>query len=66
MSIPAKKSQSLTHSLKIDRNDVRKVVILKVKLKGGSLWFDVISAGADSFLHVVVAVASGRETFAAN
>ena len=31
----------------------------------GSLWLDVVSAGADCFLHVMVAVASGGETFAA-
>ena len=34
-------------------------------IKVGSLRLDVVSAGADCFLHVVVAVASGGETFAA-
>ena len=36
-----------------------------MSLKIGSLWLDVVSAGADCLFHVMVAVASGRETFAA-
>lgn len=47
----------------MDRFEFRKCFIVKVRKKVGSLRLDEVSSGADCFLHVMVAVASGSETF---